>query len=72
MGNTNTLAINRNCIYKCANDLLTKIKFEYNEEANLVRDLNNNTISPQNKLVKYPEYDLNKYGLNHKLKILYR
>ena len=32
--NSNQIAVNRNCIYTCANNLITKIKFEYNEEAN--------------------------------------
>jgi hypothetical protein len=41
MGNSNQIAINRNYIYTGANNLITKIKFGYNEEANLVRDLYN-------------------------------
>jgi hypothetical protein len=34
MGNSNQIANNRNYTYTCANNLMTKIKFEYNEEAN--------------------------------------
>ena len=51
MGNSNPIANSRNYTYTCANNLMTKIKFEYNEEANLVRDLYNS--SRQSKLILY-------------------
>lgn len=67
----NIVSDSRKGMYTNANTMISNIKFEYNDEVNLVRDIYME-VKGYNKdiFVKYSVYDLDKYGLNIKILVL--